>query len=299
MRNVDRDIHEAYRILAKVDRVPGCIYTSTSPIFKGTNENMNGEGYVKAFEGNKNALTVIASGEQVLNAIYFDIRDIDAFDISRYPEYYLKLKMGAIKAFDYKEYLRFFYSLDAFNQEQFSIVMTKLDPETRHFWESLNKHATSKEIYRSNLFSVTGPDENDAIMRNPHLKSELAYNELKAKLDSANITYYNESIYTLAPRLDKDYDFINLSNIGQYADQQFLSEKRYGAFDEFGKFVKNLRITDNGKVLNYLLDAFRSSVPKYLLENVFTSEEGYQKDYFKGDRLYKIDGVAVYRKVKH
>ena len=300
MRDVEKDLHDAFVLIGQDDYIPGQPYSLVSPIYKGTNENMNCKGYKDALSNNNRTLSVIGSGEQILNTIFNNSFNIDAFDISRFPEYYLKLRIGAIKAFNYFDYMKFFYSIDSFNQEQFDRVMEKLDPETRYFWESLNKRTGgSRKLFKSHLFSIMHPDQYDAKMRNPYLVGEESYNILKGKIESANINYYNESIYTLAPRLETPYDFINLSNIAEYSYQHFEDLSKYGPLNEFGKFVKNLKVNENGKVLNYLLDVARSTSSIYLHENVFTREEGYETDYVKGDTLYKIDGVAVYKKVRH
>lgn len=300
MVDVEKDLHDAYELIAQEDYIPGLPYSLVSPIYKGTNENMNCNGYIDALSNNRRTLSVIGSGEQILNALYYDSMNIDAFDISRFPEYYLKLRIGAIKALNYHAYLDFFYTTDSFDQEKFDRVMKELDSETRYFWESANNKAKgSRRLFKSHLFSVKHPDSNDAVMRNPYLVDEEAYNNLKRKIGNSNINYYNETIYTLAPRLDTPYDFVNLSNIAEYSYQHFKDLPKYEPLRAFGNFVKNLRITENGKVLNYLLDVTRSCTSVYLHENIFTREQGYETDYVKGDTLYKIDGVAVYKKVRH
>jgi hypothetical protein len=299
MVDVEKDLHDAYELIAQEDYIPGLPYSLVSPIYKGSNENMNCKGYKDALSNNNKTLSVIGSGEQILNTIFNNSFNIDAFDISKFPEYYLKLRIGAIKAFNYSDYIKFFYSIDSFNQEQFDRVMEKLDPETRYFWEKLNNKVNgSRKLFKSHLFSIMHPDQYDAKMRNPYLESEETYNELKRKINNVNIHYFNESIYTLAPRLETPYDFINLSNICEYSYQHFKDLPKYEPLRAFGKFVKNLRITDDGKILNYLLDVARSTSSTFLHENIFTREEGYETDYVKGDSLYQIDGVAVYKKVR-
>jgi S-adenosylmethionine:diacylglycerol 3-amino-3-carboxypropyl transferase len=293
MTNVDRDIKNALKVIKQIDFKPFIKFSNVSSVFRGTNENIN--GYSNCYIGTRNVLTVIGSGDQVLNAIYYGTTNIDAFDISSFAGYFFKLKLAAVKELSYYEFLDFFYGVDCFDDERFNRITNRLDDETKYFWRSVCKDIKPSDVYSSYLFSRWKPTERNAVERNPFLATEHAYNALKSNLDNSRVNIINADIYELSNKLDKDYDFINLSNICMYADSHNESIIRNQAAHDFKKMVTNLRITPKGCVMNYLLDAFRASTSIYYREHVFVGDN-FSIDYIKGDDFYKIDGVSVYRK---
>ena len=293
MTGVDKDIKNALKTIKQIDYEPFRKFSNVSSIFRGTNENIN--GYSNCYIGAKNVLTVIGSGDQVLNAIYYDAENIDAFDISSFAGYFLKLKLAAIKELSYYDYLDFFCGFDAFDDVRFNKIVNNLDDETKYFWTSICKDVKPSDVYSSYLFSRWKPTEKNSVDRNPFLATETTYNILKSKIDNSKIDFINDDIYELAKKLDKDYDFINLSNICMYADSHTNSLVRNKAAHDFKDMVVNLRIRNNGCVMNYLLDAFRASTSIYYREKVFVGDN-FSIEYIKGDDFYKIDGISVYRK---
>ena len=293
MTGVDKDIKNALKVIKQIDYEPFIKFSNVSSVFRGTNENIN--GYSNCYLGAKNVLTVIGSGDQVLNAIYYNAKNIDAFDISSFASYFLKLKIGAVKELSYYDYLDFFCGLDAFDDKRFYKIVNSLDDETKYFWTSICKDVKPSDVYSSYLFSRWKPTEQNSVDRNPCLASENDYKDLKSRIDNSKITTINEDIYELSKKLDKDYDFVNLSNICMYADSHTDSTVKHKAAHDFKNMVVNLRITDKGRVMNYLLDAFRATTSVYYREHVFVGEN-FSIDYIKGDDFYKIDGVSVYRK---
>ena len=64
-------------------------------IYKKTNERLQDIGDI--LENKKKILCVIGSGDQILNILLTNPEQIDAFDISVFPMYFLELKIAAIK----------------------------------------------------------------------------------------------------------------------------------------------------------------------------------------------------------
>ena len=75
MTDVERDIKNALKVIKQIDFKPFVKFSNVSSVFRGTNENIN--GYSNCYLGARNVLTVIGSGDQVLNAIYYGITNID------------------------------------------------------------------------------------------------------------------------------------------------------------------------------------------------------------------------------
>ena len=83
------------------------MFHDTSAIYKISNERI--QDYHKFLTNKKRMLSVIASGDQILCGILEGTEEIDAFDISRFPKYFLYLKIAGIQALNREEYVDFFY----------------------------------------------------------------------------------------------------------------------------------------------------------------------------------------------
>ena len=59
-------------------------FINTSSIYKFTNEDIT--SYFHHLENKENILSVIGSGNQILNSILAGAKNIDCFDISVFPE---------------------------------------------------------------------------------------------------------------------------------------------------------------------------------------------------------------------
>lgn len=86
------------------------LFSNTSQIYIKSNERI--DDYIKYLRNKKDVLSVIASGDQIINMVLNGSKNIDAFDISVIPKYYLFLKLGALKCLTREQYLDFFYRLD-------------------------------------------------------------------------------------------------------------------------------------------------------------------------------------------
>ncbi|MGN1371752.1 MAG: DUF3419 family protein [Candidatus Coprovivens sp.] len=105
---VKDDVVLAQKIISRSEFNFGCENTfhNSSAIYRFSNERL--QDYGEYFVNKNKVLSVISSGDQILNAILNGVKDIDAFDISVFPKYFLYLKIGAIKSLSREEYLNFF-----------------------------------------------------------------------------------------------------------------------------------------------------------------------------------------------
>jgi hypothetical protein len=245
-------------------------------------------------KGNEKVLSVIGSGDQVINSILYGAKEIDAFDISRFPKYYLDLKLAAIKEFNCSEYIAFFYGVDCFDDDMFNRLLAVMPDDSRTFWREITKDSYPLRVFNSSLFSFWTPTEANAIDMNPFLTRE-NYLLVRDRIDQVRMKYIEGDIYKISESLDKDYDFINLSNIGAYANLHFGNRDTIDSCFEYSKFIKNLRIANNGKVLNYLLDVLNSNVAT-IYDRIVFREEGFDIDYTSNCSTGSTDAVAVYRK---
>ena len=143
-------------------------FHSESFIYKKTNEKLN--EFIDLLLNKDKVLSVIGSGDQILNTLLTKPSKIDAFDISAFPKFFLKLKIASIKSLSRDEYIKFFFSttetfLDEYYDDlYFDKIRKKLDDESEDFWTYLFQYNDWYDIYNSTLFSSESVFEEQAII---------------------------------------------------------------------------------------------------------------------------------------
>lgn len=238
------DIVAAQRIVSGSDFNFGDkdFFHTTSAIYKISNERI--QDYYSYLIGRDKVLSVIGSGDQILNLILEGTKEIDAFDISSFPKYFLYLKIAAVKALSKEEYIDFFY--DANNRDEvyddmYDRISFYLDDEISEFWDSLFNFFDWKEIYNSTLFSSEPYIASNAINQNKFLQCDAAYETLRESLNNVVINMYVGDIFNLSCRIDGSYDLVYLSNIVYYNNP-----------DKYKEMLSYFKLTDNGITLTYL-----------------------------------------------
>ncbi len=107
--NLNEDITIAQQIVTREKLPPRHYYGDISGIYRFTNEVMSSKEYKDAITDKEKILSVLSSGDQIINSILLGSKEIEGFDISRFPKYYLMLKLAALKGLNKKEYLDFFF----------------------------------------------------------------------------------------------------------------------------------------------------------------------------------------------
>lgn len=238
------DIVAAQRIVSRADFNFGDkeLFHTTSAVYKISNERT--QDYYSYLIGREKVLSVIGSGDQILNLILEGSKEIDAFDISSFPKYFLYLKMAAIKALSKEEYIEFFYEVNNRSEvydDMYDRISFYLDDEISSFWDSLFNFFDWQDIYNSTLFSSEPYIAVNAINQNKFLQCDAAYEELRRALDDVVINVYEGDIFDLSCRIDGTYDLVYLSNIVYYNKP-----------DEYKEMLDEFKLTDNGITLTYL-----------------------------------------------
>lgn len=238
------DIVAAQRIVSRADFNFGDkeLFHTTSAVYKISNERT--QDYYSYLIGREKVLSVIGSGDQILNLILEGSKEIDAFDISSFPKYFLYLKMAAIKALSKEEYIEFFYEVSHRSEvydDMYDRISFYLDDEISSFWDSLFNFFDWQDIYNSTLFSSELYIAVNAINQNKFLQCDAAYEELRRALDDVVINVYEGDIFDLSCRIDGTYDLVYLSNIVYYNKP-----------DEYKEMLDEFKLTDNGITLTYL-----------------------------------------------
>ena len=254
------DIVKAQRIVSGAEYNFGNtnMFHNNSAVYKISNERI--QDYEKYLRKRNKVLSVIGSGDQILNCILNGTKEIDAFDISVFPKYFLELKMAAIKALTVDEYIDFFYEVtnrDEVYEDMYYRIAVYLENDMCEFWDSLFNFFEWKEIYNSTMFSSEPNIASNAINQNKFLQSEEEYNRLREELDNVKITYYEGDILELSSYLRDSYDLVYLSNIVYYCNK-----------DKYREMLGNLNLTDKGISLTY-----------------FYKMQGHAMEYFQGTNI--------------
>ena len=238
-------------------------YHGHSFIYKTTNEKT--EYYQYLFQNIESLLCVTSSGDQILKAIAAGVKNIDCYDISVFPKYFLELKIAAVKTLDKDEFIDYFFRLkqyDEFSDNIYDKVRCNLSSWALKFWDSLYNFYDGYEIYNSTLFSSEPYNIKEQIINMPYL---LDYDNLKNSIEHIHLNYNEGNVYDILHNSNKQYDLINLSSIIYY-EKKLLTD-----YKEFLLFCENLK--DNGKVLTYLYkvnDEMLDALKKHFFEKNFS-----------------------------
>ena len=253
------------------------MFHTHSPIYVKSNERI--EAYTNYFKDKENVLTVIASGDQILNMIYNDTKQIDAFDISTFPQYYMFLKLSAVKGLSLKEYLDFFYKINKDSERYDDLYYFKirqyLSDYVKEFWDDLFNFFDWKEINESTLFSKETISLSDVINQNIFLQDKTNYKSLQNKIDNVVINPSVINIINEYYSYNKPYDLVYLSNLIYYIN-----------IYKYKQIIDSFNLKDNGIVLTYLYD----SLPQI---KDFFNEQQYQVEPIKDTQ----SGILIRKKI--
>lgn len=244
-------------------------FINTSSIYRFTNEDIT--SYYHHLENKDKVLTVIGSGNQVINGILAGTKNFDCFDISIFPEYYLYLNIAAIIALNKDEYLKYFLSDDreeVFSYELYEKISFYLKGEHKQFWDSLYEFNEGIDIYNSLLFRQDFYKMESIIEYNPYLQDK-NYEKIKSILKTEPIKIKTMTLDILKTTLNSKYDLVNLSNIlSYYFDKTKIRE--------YISYLKdNFNLTSNGEIINYfynMTDECLEEFKKYLNANSYVEE---------------------------
>ncbi len=211
-----------------------------SSIYLFTTENI--AGYMNELDfTNKKIITVTGSSDHIINAILKGCTDITTFDINPLTKYYMDLKLSAIKELSYSEFLNFIlYDTEkSFNYEL--IKKLNMDSESKAFWLnelSKNEYNGLKMKY-SALFNLKYFDFQNKINCNLYLNEE-NYDIIKNRLAIVKIKFVKSNLKDL--KLNKNYDFMFLSNISDYINTIYKDNYLINYKKLIFKFSKKVKV---------------------------------------------------------
>ena len=302
MNKVIEDLNKAKRIIDDYGYVKqsDIAFNSESYVYRSTNEMINSEPYISCISDKRKILSVVASGDQILNSILYGSKNIDGFDISVFPKYYLELKKAGILSLSREDFISFFlgevskYANDknTFSKDLYEEIRKNLDYEYRYFWDDLffdkvYGRSFPRMILNSRFFDSPNPKKEYALAFNPYL-NKTNYEILKGKISDADIKYFEGNIFEIGPNLKNNYDFINLSSI-------FISNS-IGSLDlKYEEFFKKLSLNEKGIILSYLFQ-YNIDVYNYLGKNIIPDDLHFKFERLKDEDGFDIDGIVTYQK---
>lgn len=228
------------------------VNASTASIFSFSNENLEEIFKGRDLKG-KRVLTVGSSGDQVLEAILHDCKDVTLIDANPLSQPYVELKLSAIKNLTYEEFLDCFskskLTLDA---KYYSKISHDLTDYSKYFWDNIFLDLDINNIIdiKKYLFQLIGSvHDRDALS---YVSEKTTYNSLKEKLDGCDITFKLSDFYNFHNDADGKYSLILLSNIFDYIPtENFCKEV---------KVLKENNLTRDGEIqIHYDFAGFTKS----------------------------------------
>lgn len=244
-------------------------FIDTSSIYRFTNEDIT--SYFHHLKNKETVLSVIGSGNQILNGILGGTKNFDCFDISIFPQYYLFLQLASVITLSKEDYIKYYLSFD--NEELFSSkfydkIRNNLKDKYKKFWDSLYDYDEGIDIYNSLLFRHDFYKKETVIENNPFLQ-ENNYEKLKSILKLEYIKINPIVLDIIKTKIDKKYDLINLSNILSY----YFNKDN---LEEYVNYLKtNFNLTNDGEIINYFYAMNKENKSK--LEELLKSN-GYIED---------------------
>ena len=220
-------------------------FLETSSIYRFTNEDIT--SYFHHLENKPEILTVIGSGNQILNSILAGTRNITCFDISIFPEYYLYLQLASIASLSKEDYLNYYLSNDReelFHEKYYDLIASNLPTQYQKFWNQLYLFDDGITIYDSLLFRQDFYSKEETIQNNPYLQDN-NYQKLQQILKIEPLHLQTQVCNILEYSSPKAYDLINLSNILSY----YFQENNLPQYKEF--FEQHFSLKPNGKIISY------------------------------------------------
>ncbi len=223
-----------------------------SSMYTFTTENI--DGYLRKIDvSGKDILTVTASGDHLINMALRGAKSIDNFDVNRNTYFMAELKIAALEALGYEEFLTFFTDSEKRRRDYAGIVAVqrKVD-ENPHFFEYkiyLKIRPFLKEevalywdlLYEEYEFSglkmeekglFLGGDKEGAINSNSYLKNEQEYAKARSAIQQVERRYYFSDILQIH-QLPATYDVIFLSNIYDYVTDDWHGVMTEEAFHDY------------------------------------------------------------------
>lgn len=259
-------------------------FSDLSQIYSFTTENISGYFEYLDFK-DKDILTVVASGDHIINAFYKGAKKVVGFDINYLALIYTELKLVALQNLEYQDFMRFFMinetnDIDK-NKRVFDYITYKslrkyLTKNTASYWDMIYKNfgCDGYKLRNSYIFNNKYDNNKVKFSSNLYLKNEIAYNHAKENIKNKDITLINANYRSInLSNLPKsaNYDIILMSNISDYIKNIYNMETNY--LEEYMKeIINNFKSKTNKIVCSYLYDIQNTKYRSEIDNPIFRKE---------------------------
>jgi hypothetical protein len=171
----------------------------------------------------KKILSIVGSGDQIIDAYYFGAKEVVGFDINQRAFFMLDLKFQAIKILSYREFLKFFGSNLDNGTLDFTIykkIRNKLSLKTSRFFDKIYQEFNNdgKKLFNSEYFRQRSMIKSSTVDINHYLKNEKEYVKCGMILQNKTIKFLELDVNDIikTKELKDKFDIINLSNVLNY-----------------------------------------------------------------------------------
>jgi S-adenosylmethionine:diacylglycerol 3-amino-3-carboxypropyl transferase len=172
---------------------------------------------------NKRVLSVIGSGDQIINAYFFGAKEVVGFDINKYAPFILELKVSAILNLTLIEFFKFFgrdMSSGTLDVNLYKKIKKDLSSGARGFFNRIYKDCDykGKKLINSDYFRQRSMMKASAVDINIYLKSKKDYLKCREIIRNRHLQSLELDINDIlkSRKLTGKFDIINLSNVLNY-----------------------------------------------------------------------------------
>lgn len=289
---------ETMRYLNKPKSLLHPEFSSNSAMYVFTTENL--VDYIKKLKPeNKNVLTITGSGDQLINLALMGTRKIDNFDVNQNAYFITQLKLAALQALSYEEFLDFFCLYDgeeisnagtvyfqkkigendcAFSFKTYLQIKPYLDETSAFFWNLIYEdfQFDGKKLATSSLF-YSGTRYN-ALKNNAYLRDEESYLKARNMINNVQINYIECNLLEVH-KLSDIYDIMLFSNVYDYLIDEWYNVISEEDFVDYIESQASQRLSENGTIAVAYQYGYKKrnyanqSLVKRILGQVYTLEK--------------------------
>ena len=222
---------------------------------------MTSKYYTKLNICGKNVLSIIGSGDQIIDAYFYGAKKVVGFDVNKNALYFTKLKIEAIKKLDYKTFLKFFGTGKVDAEMDFEVYLKfrdKLERDVKDFFDKLYKlyKCDGKKLSLSKIFRQRD-GYRDIRFVVGYLKNNKNYNKIKKILSRKKLSLKNVTLKNIV-KIKEKFDFINLSNSPNYYVDNLKMVKKVKFFHKEILLVLSKKLEKGGVIFFYNYDKISS-----------------------------------------
>jgi S-adenosylmethionine:diacylglycerol 3-amino-3-carboxypropyl transferase len=205
----------------------------------------------------KRVLSIVGSGDQIINAYFLGATEVVGFDINKRSFFMLEIKVSAILNLTRDEFIEFFgYDMNngTFNFDLYNKLRNSLSLSTKRFFDKLyqefNYHG--RQLVKSDYFRQRSMIKSSAIDINIYLKNNRNYIRCRGIMQSKELKFLELDVndILLNKNLIGKFDIINLSNVLNYLTGNTKEDDVLGALIKVTKNV-SWRVKQGGLFFYY------------------------------------------------